>query len=113
MDNAHFPWLILVPETGESELHRLSRQQQTAVLEQINLLSRFVEENFTVEKLNIACIGNIVSQLHIHIVGRNSQDICWPNVVWGSGDHKAYQEQEVVTISKQLQQHAGSRYHVQ
>lgn len=105
--NAHFPWFILVPETRESELHKLAQQQQSIILEQVNLLSRFVEENFSVEKLNIASIGNIVPQLHIHIVGRNSKDICWPSVVWGVKEHKEYTEGDISSIKQKLQQALG------
>lgn len=111
--NAHFPWFLLVPQTRQRELHQLAPEQQNAVLEQINLVSRFIEDSFRVEKLNVACIGNIVPQMHIHIVGRNRDDICWPNVVWGIEQHKAYQEAEVHSIKMKLQQNIGNRFHDQ
>ena len=65
-------------------------------------MSRFVEKNFSTDKLNIACIGNVVSQLHIHIVGRRKNDICWPGVVWGLKESKEYSAEEVNRIRGKL-----------
>jgi diadenosine tetraphosphate (Ap4A) HIT family hydrolase len=103
MRNAHFPWLVLVPNSSEKELHHLPEPQQLQVLQQIRLLSRFVEENFPCDKLNVACIGNIVPQLHIHIIGRTRNDICWPNPVWGTREFKAYTTDEVTGVRQRLQ----------
>ena len=83
MNNSLLPWFILVPKTTETEMIDLPRSEQVRVLEEINLLSAFVKNHFAVSKLNIATIGNIVPQLHIHVVGRAPNDCCWPKVVWG------------------------------
>lgn len=104
MRNAHFPWFVLVPETDKTDFHALNKDQQLLLLDQINMISRFVEDNFPTDKLNIGCIGNIVSQLHIHIVGRRKDDICWPNVVWGIQDFKEYKSDEVSIIREKLRQ---------
>ena len=81
MNNALVPWFILVPVTTETEIVDLSAQDQARLLQEINLLSGFIKENFNITKLNTAAIGNVVSQLHIHVVGRDPADYCWPDVV--------------------------------
>ena len=65
--------------------------------------SKFVYENYEIDKLNIASIGNLVSQLHIHIVGRYFDDPCWPGVVWGTSHYKAYESEEIVQIQQKLE----------
>ena len=98
MSNACFPWFILVPDTNEIEFVDLSEKEQHLLLKQIQLVSAFIRHHFNSHKLNTAWIGNIVSQLHIHIVGRQADDPCWPNVVWGTDKVTAYSEVEINTI---------------
>ncbi|MCB1763369.1 MAG: HIT family protein [Gammaproteobacteria bacterium] len=93
--NALFPWFILVPETKETEFHELEPIVQAELLDQINLLARFVATEYPIDKMNIGMIGNIVSQLHVHLVGRNHRDSCWPGVVWGYDGFKPYPPDEV------------------
>lgn len=92
MNNALVPWFILVPKTQETELHALNGALQSALLQEINLLASTVKRLFAVDKLNIATIGNVVQQLHVHIIGRRHTDYCWPNVVWGRPDREPYTE---------------------
>ncbi len=99
MDNALIPWLILVPRVDKTELHQLSALQQQALLNEINLISRFAEETFTPDKLNVAAIGNIVRQMHIHIVVRTTDDVCWPGVVWGMQQRQAYDQAQLDALS--------------
>ena len=100
--NALFPWFILVPDTKEIEFHKLNSTQQTNIQQHINAVARFIEGCFPTDKINIASIGNIVSQCHIHIIGRHHNDACWPNVVWGIPQFKAYEKGEVAAIKSQL-----------
>jgi diadenosine tetraphosphate (Ap4A) HIT family hydrolase len=102
MRNALFPWFVLVPRTSEIEFYRLDRESQVKVVNQINLVSRFIEETFQIDKLNIASIGNIVSQLHVHVVGRSRNDICWPGVVWGVQEFRPYESDQVAQIEDKL-----------
>jgi len=102
LKNALIPWFILVPRRSATEIFELDRKDQEALLEEINLLSGFVKELSGVEKLNVAAIGNIVNQLHVHIIGRNSQDFCWPNVVWGRPEKTSYTEEEIRAIKESL-----------
>ncbi len=112
MNNSLVPWFILVPETSETEIIDLSKTEQADVLEEINLVSTFVRNNFQLSKLNIAAIGNIVSQLHIHVVGRDPSDYCWPNVVWGNRERKPHTVKEVHDITLALEQQLGSEFKV-
>ena len=102
MNNALIPWFILVPRTQETELHRLPPSQQQPLLEEINLISRFVEQHFNPDKLNVAAIGNIVRQMHIHLVARKESDICWPGVVWGVSQREAYTQSRLDEVALQL-----------
>ena len=110
MNNAHFPWLILVPHSSQTELHELELSQQQALLTSINLLSDFIKQHFSSDKLNIATIGNIVSQLHIHIIGRRHDDLCWPGVVWGTSHKTPYIDSDVQQINTALIKHLGNSF---
>jgi len=100
--NALVPWFILVPHTHKNEIFKLQTSQQTQLQNTINLLALFVETNFSTDKLNIATIGNIVPQLHVHIIGRFKNDFCWPNPVWGQTDSISYAPDNVQSISNNI-----------
>jgi len=110
MNNSLVPWFILVPQCKVSEITDLSHQEQTVLLKEINLISLFTKNNFDIEKLNVAAIGNIVSQLHVHIVGRRSDDFCWPNVVWGTKEKKTYTDDQVSNIVDSLHNFLGKEF---
>lgn len=82
-DNALWPWLMLVPQTEVVELCLLPDEHRSRLLSLMNDCGNFILAYFPVEKLNIAAIGNVVSQLHVHVVGRRRDDPAWPGVVWG------------------------------
>ena len=89
--NATVPWFIIVPETKETEFLLLDPALQMEVLSLAGQLRRFMSTQLAREKTNIAAIGNIVSQLHLHVIGRSQQDACWPLPVWGHlSEHTAY-----------------------
>ena len=81
---AQLPWLLLVPETTEIEMHRLPADLRQALQEQADQLGQRLLDEFDCEKLNVAAIGNVVPQLHLHVVGRRPDDPLWPRVVWGN-----------------------------
>lgn len=103
--NALFNWFILVPDTEETEFYKLAPELQSELLKQINLLSGFIEINWQTDKLNVATIGNIVSQLHIHVIGRRRNDAAWPGVVWGFAKSTAYSADELDSIRNKLLDH--------
>ena len=108
--NALFPWFILVPNSNETELYKLPPAQQQQLQEFINSISYFVKKHFNVDKLNIASIGNIVSQLHIHIIGRHKNDACWPDVVWGYSHSKTYADNVVKSLQNDLLVSLGTTF---
>ena len=86
MNDDRFPWIVLVPRvSGASEWIDLNGDQQRLLLAEINQISRHLKQKPGVAKLNIGALGNIVPQLHIHVVGRHRDDAAWPGPVWGSG----------------------------
>ena len=98
MNNAAVPWFILVPETDVTEVCELGPDEQTLLWSEVNAVADFVRNHHTIDKLNIAAIGNIVRQLHVNVVGRRVDDYCWPGVVWGEPAQQTYSEDEVVVI---------------
>ena len=102
LKNSLVPWFILVPQRSATEIFELDQKDQEALLEEINLISDFVQGLPGVEKLNVAAIGNIVKQLHVHVIGRNPQDFCWPNVVWGRTEKAPYLDKAVQAIKAEL-----------
>jgi diadenosine tetraphosphate (Ap4A) HIT family hydrolase len=108
-NNTHFPWILIVPEVEEGieDLHQLDPNQFGDVAIAIRLVSQFVADHFHPEKLNVACIGNQVRQMHIHVVGRSTGDPAWPGVVWSFEGKKAYRTTEVETIRAAWELHAG------
>ena len=102
MRNALFPWFVLVPQSSEIEFYKLGPAIQTKLLDQINLVSHFIVDNYSIDKINLGSIGNVVLQLHVHIVGRSQTDVCWPGVVWGVKQFKPYKPGQVKEITQKL-----------
>lgn len=102
MNNALVPWFILVPRVAETELYCLPQSQQATLMLEINRISRFIAAEYAPDKLNLASIGNIVSQLHVHVVGRKRDDFCWPQVVWGQPARQPYDESQLAGLRETL-----------
>jgi diadenosine tetraphosphate (Ap4A) HIT family hydrolase len=101
--NALFPWLVLVPtQDGLSEIIDLSEPDRLALMQEIAAVSELVREVFSPYKLNIAALGNVVEQLHIHIIARYRHDSAWPDPVWGRGS-RDYDNQSLAEITLALQ----------
>ena len=91
MNDANFPWLILVPRrAGVSEIIDLG-DEQSRLTNELSLVSRALKDETRCDKLNIAAIGNVVPQLHIHIVARRKDDAAWPKPVWGTVPRRDYE----------------------
>lgn len=108
-DEEHFPWFIVVPEVppGIEDLHQLDEETFAEVMRAVRKVSRFVEAHFRPEKLNVACIGNIVRQMHIHVVGRFQDDPAWPQVVWGFDGKMSYPQGEAERIADAAREFLG------
>lgn len=101
INNADFPWVILVPRLNNvSEIIELSPNDYHQLNLEILSVSKTVESLFSPDKLNIATIGNVVSQLHIHIVARYKNDKLFPKTVWGHAFNKYTNSEEEKIIEK-------------
>jgi diadenosine tetraphosphate (Ap4A) HIT family hydrolase len=103
MNNASIPWFILVPKVfGAIELTNLPMAQQLQVLQEMNQVTAMVTSLYTPHKLNIGALGNVVSQLHIHVIGRFIDDPAWPNPVWGKLPSNYYGDLQLATQLAQI-----------
>lgn len=94
-DDARFPWLVLVPQRqGMSELFELAVADRAAAMEEIAQCAAALRAVTQCLKINVGALGNIVRQLHIHVVARNEGDAAWPGPVWGAGTRVPYGETE-------------------
>ncbi|MDF2367271.1 HIT domain-containing protein [Sneathiella sp.] len=92
MNDARFPWIILVPERPNLvDLHDLKHDDYNALTREIRGASKAMAALFTADKMNVATLGNMVPQLHIHIIARYRNDAAWPAPVWGKGVAEPYE----------------------
>jgi diadenosine tetraphosphate (Ap4A) HIT family hydrolase len=90
-NDANYPWLILVPRRpGLTEIIDLDENAQVQLMGEIAAAARVLKSVTECEKLNIAAIGNVVAQLHVHVVARRHSDAAWPKPVWGAAPPAAY-----------------------
>lgn len=95
-DDARFPWLILIPRRpGLRELEDLTATERAALMDEVVRAGDLVrmlgeDDGRPVEKLNVAALGNVTAQLHVHIVGRRHDDELWPDPVWGRGEARPH-----------------------
>jgi diadenosine tetraphosphate (Ap4A) HIT family hydrolase len=102
MNDADFPWLILVPRrTGAADMIDLGAEQ-SVLMDEISLVSRALKDETNCDKLNVAAIGNVVPQLHIHIVARRANDPLWPKPVWGISAGRRYESAALARFAAAL-----------
>jgi diadenosine tetraphosphate (Ap4A) HIT family hydrolase len=91
MNDANYPWLVLVPRIGDAvELVDLSDEEQVTLTRELSLSSRALQTLFKPDKLNVAALGNVVPQLHVHVIARFTTDVAWPRPVWGAAPPRPY-----------------------
>jgi diadenosine tetraphosphate (Ap4A) HIT family hydrolase len=104
MDDANHPWLVLVPRVpGAVELIDLDPAQRAQLTTEIDAASRVLKALFKPHKLNVAALGNLVPQLHVHVIARHTDDIAWPRPVWGAANARPYAPEELVERVEALQ----------
>ena len=104
MDDANYPWLVLVPRVaGARELIDLDSAQRQQLTAEIDLGLRLLREVFRPHKLNVAALGNLVPQLHVHLVARFEHDPAWPAPVWGRVAARPYSPEALVERISMLQ----------
>jgi diadenosine tetraphosphate (Ap4A) HIT family hydrolase len=103
-NNKQYPWIILIPRVAHTtEIFQLSAQQQSILMQEIVHLSEAMQQFFHGEKMNVGALGNIVSQLHIHIIARFKNDLSWPQSVWqASVTDVAYDTEQREQLIQQL-----------
>ena len=103
LDDSNYPWFILVPMREQvTEIHQLADNDQQQLLKESMNFSRCLEEVFQPDKLNIAALGNVVPQLHIHHIARYKNDACWPAPVWGAVKAIPYDEDGLTDITSRI-----------
>lgn len=103
MNDSQFPWLILVPERENiTEIHQLSSDDQQQLIRESCYIAEHLASLFEADKMNIAALGNMVPQLHIHHVVRYKTDLAWPAPIWGKFDAVAYTDDALSARLKQL-----------
>ncbi len=102
MNNAALPWIILVPETSAVELCDLAPAVHTQLFDEVRAVSLFLRANVPVDKLNVAAIGNVTRQLHVHVIARRVDDYCWPGVPWGTAAPSHYSDGEYSELAARL-----------
>lgn len=81
-------WLLLIPKVSHvTEIYELDHKQQLQLMHEINQISQLLKKHFPCDKLNIASLGNIVPQLHVHIIARTKYDAFWPDAPFGLSAH--------------------------
>ncbi|MGY6276402.1 HIT domain-containing protein [Methylomonas sp. MgM2] len=111
MNDSQYPWFILVPQrTDLSEIYQLDRNDRQQLMNESCLLSESLADIYRPDKLNIAAIGNLVPQLHVHHVARYQHDKAWPGPIWGKFEPVPYHEQEAYVQIQRLQE--GLRKHL-
>lgn len=106
MNDSRFPWFILVPEQiGISEIYQLDQSARQILTEESSYLAEKLAELYRADKMNIAAIGNLVPQLHIHHIVRYRTDNAWPAPVWGKSAAVPYGKQQIAENLALLREH--------
>ena len=101
--DANYPWLLLVPRRHETvEIIDLSEVEQSQLTTEINRVARALKDITAADKLNIAALGNMVPQLHVHVIARFADDAAWPRPVWGVGTAEPYRNTEADALRHRL-----------
>ncbi|HLT04634.1 MAG TPA: HIT domain-containing protein [Pseudomonas sp.] len=103
MNDRQYPWFILVPRREDvSELFQLDEPDQRQLWKETTQLAESLKDTFKADKMNIATLGNMVSQLHMHVIVRRKDDPAWPAPVWGKHPARPYAEEELRSIREKL-----------
>lgn len=109
MNDSRWPWLVMVPRLGgAAELHDLSDADQELLLRETVMAGRALKAVTGCEKINTGALGNIVRQLHVHVVARHPGDPAWPGPVWGQGPRIPYEYAAIAAFSHKLRMEIGS-----
>lgn len=103
MDDKRWPWLVLVPQRpGIEEVFDLTPLDQAMLTFETNLVGQALKKSTNATKVNVGALGNIVRQLHVHVIARQENDPNWPGPVWGYGTREAYGAAEKQALMKKI-----------
>lgn len=103
MNDANYPWFILVPDVpAVTEIYQLFQSDQEQLMRESSIVARMLVETFNADKVNIGALGNVVPQLHIHHIARYKTDLAWPAPVWGKSEAVPYDEQVLSGIIEKV-----------
>jgi diadenosine tetraphosphate (Ap4A) HIT family hydrolase len=103
MNDRSLPWLILVPEReGIREIDELKSEDRGLLIEEIACMSGLIRKLYGPLKINVGALGNLVPQLHIHVIGRFRNDRAWPGPIWGTGPVEAYGVDELDIVKEKI-----------
>lgn len=112
MNDSNYPWFILVPRREEvSELFQLDADDQRQLWQETTLLAETLKDIFVADKMNVATLGNVVSQLHMHVIVRRREDASWPAPVWGRHPAQPYNEQQAGQVVDKLRSVLADGFH--
>ena len=101
--DANYPWFILVPRrAGISEVFQLDDSEREQLWKETNFLSETLKHCFAADKMNVAALGNVVSQLHMHVIVRRRDDVAWPAPVWGNKPAIEYSSDQLSDVRQRL-----------
>lgn len=104
MDDANYPWLVLVPRSpGARELIDLADDARLRLMQEIDHAARVLRQVHAPYKLNVAALGNVVEQLHVHVIARHRDDPAWPAPVWGRVARRPYTPEHLAESVRRLQ----------
>lgn len=102
-NDSAYPWFILVPKVNDiTDIYQLDWQQQQQFLNESSMLSELLMQVFSGDKMNVAALGNVVEQLHVHHVVRYKTDVSWPNPIWGQQPLTSYLDDELMSLKEKL-----------
>jgi diadenosine tetraphosphate (Ap4A) HIT family hydrolase len=102
-NDSNYPWFILVPRREDiSEIFQLDVADQQQLWQETTALAEMLKDSFDADKLNVAALGNVVSQLHMHVIVRKREDAAWPAPVWGKHPANPYNAEQVAVIRERL-----------
>ncbi|WP_447595561.1 HIT family protein [Aquipseudomonas campi] len=111
MNDANYPWFILVPRRADvSEVFHLSNADQAGLWAETTHLAEVLRDVFSADKINIATLGNVVGQLHMHVIARYREDMAWPAPVWGRHPAVPYTDAQIMAIRERLGSVMGSEF---
>jgi len=107
--DANYPWFILVPRRPDiSELFHLDDSEREQLWKETNFLSETLKDCFAADKMNVAALGNVVSQLHIHVIVRRLTDVAWPAPVWGNKPAIEYSADQLNEVRQRVKAALGN-----